>query len=95
MTRDDWLAAIHDAMPQLEEDANAMTGQEFAALRSCSLSTARLQLKQWEEIGKVERVMKPIIDVAGRRLRVPAYRLIGQPKTKTRDRPRRVRANSH
>ena len=78
INRDEWLAAIADAdtRPPLVDDPSALTAREFAELRGCAWSTAHVKLEALIRAGKVERVSKYVTDVGGRRLRVPAFRLL-------------------
>jgi hypothetical protein len=79
-----WLRAIQDASSPVSDDPNAITAQEFADLYDCSYATAKIRLKKLMAVGKVSRVSKWIIDVGGRRLRVPAWILVTKVTKKRR-----------
>ena len=76
INRDLWLKAVTDVKAPLADDPDAVTTNEFATIYQCGYSTARNRLKALLAAGKVEPVTKWTTDGAGRRLRVPAWRLV-------------------
>jgi predicted transcriptional regulator len=76
ITRDAWLAALEETMPQPVNDPNAFTREELAEYLGCSWSTAKRQGERLVKAGKAERTTKQIIVKGnGRLMTATAYRL--------------------
>lgn len=75
ITRDDWLQAMTDAGISREDDAEAITASEFAALMNMKTTTARVVLQRLVKAGKATQTQKRIIDSMQREMFVIAYRL--------------------
>lgn len=75
-----WMAALADveATP-LEEDASALTVQQFAAELGIGRHAAESKLKKLIDAGKVTRVTKRIRRCDGQMITVNAYRLVTAP----------------
>lgn len=82
INREAWMSALGDVVAPITDDPDALTVAEFQALYRCGNSTARIRLRALEKEGRVTCVTKLIADVAGRQLRVRAYRLVPTKKKK-------------
>lgn len=72
--RDAWLAAIGDPVVV---DPEAITTQEFASLLGISFRNAQRRMQELIAAGKAGvGPPRPTKDVAGRRTKIPTYKLI-------------------
>jgi hypothetical protein len=74
ITRDDWLAALHD-MDGQSDDPEALSVREFAAALGFGRSAAMRRLAWLVKEGKAVQVVKLVCRPDGGRVRVPAFRL--------------------
>lgn len=76
ISRDEWLKALHDAgYRDDEDDPNAVTVAEFAAMFGLTRTVAERRLKALEERGTATRTAKRGAGKDGRIMRLLAYRL--------------------
>ena len=76
ITREEWLAAIHENDEEITQDESALTVREFAELAGREEKKARRMLMDWEAQGKAQSCHKLVIRSDGQRRRVQAYRLL-------------------
>ena len=74
ISRDEWLAALGEA--DTPNDPDALTKQELCGLLKVSRSAVQERLARLLAEGKATRTTKIVKDGMGRRLRVPAYKLV-------------------
>ena len=74
ISRDEWLAAMGEA--DTPNDPDALTKLELCALLKISRSAMQERLARMLAEGKATRTTKMTKDGMGRRLRVPAYKLV-------------------
>lgn len=73
ITRDEWLAALNEAVEP--ENSDAITMREFADLLNIGRSSARARMARLVREGKAVTVSRTLVKMNGDRQRVPAYRL--------------------
>lgn len=79
ISRDEWLAALHEAgLTADEDDRDAITAAEFAAMFSLTRLTAERRLRALEAAGKATRTRKRATLGNGRVMACVAYRLVPQ-----------------
>lgn len=78
ITRESWLKALSEAgLPTHDDDdPNATTIDEFAAMFGLAQSTAKHRLEKLVAIGKATRSSKYVTNDNGRTNRCRAYRLL-------------------
>lgn len=75
ISREAWLAAVGDAIPQ-EDDQDAVTVTELAELLNCSRNTAQKQAIRLVKEGKARETHRRITRGDGRCMTSRAYRLL-------------------
>ena len=75
ITRDEWLVALREADPQIDEQA-ALTTQEFGTIAKLKTTQAKVKLKRLVQAGLARATTKRIIDITGRAQVVTAYQLV-------------------
>ena len=90
INRDEWLSALEAAGMSQEDDQQAITVHEFAAMFDLRRFTAERKLAELVKTGKAIRTLKLTTSPSGRRMRYVAYRLL-EPKA-GRKAPRSGRA---
>lgn len=77
ISRDEWLRALEDAgISDTEDDQEALTMEELAALLGIPRQTAMHRIKKLAEMGKVKRTHKWGTNSYGRRMHYVAWRLL-------------------
>jgi hypothetical protein len=79
ISRDEWLKALGEDMPN---DPAALTTYEIATLLGLERTAAKDRVRRLLQEGKAMRACKWIVNGAGVRTRVPAYKLIVPTKKK-------------
>lgn len=85
ISRDEWLAAVGDAVQPV--DPNALTIREFSEMFSVSIATANRLITEMVASGRAVRTVKAATGAAGVTKRVPAYKLVkheARPATRRR-----------
>jgi len=76
ITRDEWLKALaHANIASEEDDQEAVTATEFAALFQVPVTTARTRLRALVDRGLARETKKMASDTRGHRKQLTAYRL--------------------
>jgi len=68
------IRAWSDGIP--EREPGVLTGPEIAEAMGVSDKTARPKIKKWIRDGKIEVTSTVIMNMAQRKTRVPAYRIV-------------------
>jgi hypothetical protein len=76
ITRDDWIRAIHEAVPPPVDDPSALTPHEYAEIAGCAWTTARVRLLGMVKAGTARAVTKRIWYGDGRSKCIGAFQLI-------------------
>ena len=76
ITREQWLKALAEAEPTPDNDPNTLTRAELCEVFGLAKSAVGERMARMVKAGKAIRTTKVIVDGAGRRLRVSAYRLV-------------------
>ena len=75
ISRDEWLKALTEAGLNEEDDQEAVTIGEFAALLNVPVQTAQSQMNKLVRLGKARRTTKRGVTSYGRHISFTAYRL--------------------
>jgi hypothetical protein len=76
IARDEWLAALKDAQPVLEDDPSVLSTRELAEIFGLGLGAAKHRVELLVKAGKAQITQKPYRQSDGRIRTIPAYRLL-------------------